>query len=275
MADDGVRARARVPDQRLRRLLGVPPVRRGHPHAPATAVGAGCARSGEDCASTSTTRCSSRRSPTRCAAAMAGCQPASRLVFTAHSVPIVGRQRGGPARRGRPPLLPADRARRPGWSPHEIGVAEYDVVWQSRSGPPQVPWLEPDIVDHVDALHAAGVPGVVVSPIGFVSDHLEVVWDLDNEARERAAENWHGVRAGGHARHRPALRRTRRRTDPRARGRRAGTQAVARSRRPAARSTAHRARAAAASGPRGRESAPAKAFQRVPRVRTATGVRSG
>jgi ferrochelatase len=49
-----------------------------------------------------------------------------------------------------------------------------------------VPWLEPDIVDHVDALHAAGVPAVVVSPIGFVSDHLEVVWDLDTEARERA-----------------------------------------------------------------------------------------
>ena len=56
------------------------------------------------------------------------------------------------------------------------------------SGPPQVPWLGPDIVDHVDALHADGVPGVVISPIGFVSDHVEVVWDLDTEARERAGE---------------------------------------------------------------------------------------
>jgi ferrochelatase len=61
-------------------------------------------------------------------------------------------------------------------------------VWQSRSGPPQVPWLEPDIVDHLDALHARGVPAVVVSPVGFVSDHVEVIWDLDTEARERAEE---------------------------------------------------------------------------------------
>ena len=47
---------------------------------------------------------------------------------------------------------------------------------------------EPDVVDHIDALHAKGVTGVVVCPIGFVSDHLEVVWDLDTEARDRAAE---------------------------------------------------------------------------------------
>jgi ferrochelatase len=65
---------------------------------------------------------------------------------------------------------------------------EYDLVWQSRSGPPQVPWLEPDVVDHLDALYAVGVPAVVVAPIGFVSDHVEVIWDLDTEARERAGE---------------------------------------------------------------------------------------
>jgi ferrochelatase len=69
----------------------------------------------------------------------------------------------------------------------EVGVAEYDVVWQSRSGPPQVPWLEPDILDHLDTVAAAGVPAVVVAPVGFVSDHVEVVWDLDTEAEERAA----------------------------------------------------------------------------------------
>jgi ferrochelatase len=69
-----------------------------------------------------------------------------------------------------------------------LGVAGYDVVWQSRSGPPSVPWLEPDIVDHITALHAAGVPAVTVSPVGFVSDHLEVVWDLDTEAKARAEE---------------------------------------------------------------------------------------
>jgi ferrochelatase len=49
-----------------------------------------------------------------------------------------------------------------------------------------VPWLEPDVTDHLDSLHAQGVPGVVVAPVGFVSDHLEVVWDLDQEARQRA-----------------------------------------------------------------------------------------
>jgi ferrochelatase len=70
----------------------------------------------------------------------------------------------------------------------QVGVTEYDVVWQSRSGPPQVPWLEPDIVDHLDVLAGEGVPAVVVCPVGFVSDHLEVVWDLDTEAAQRAAE---------------------------------------------------------------------------------------
>jgi ferrochelatase len=51
-----------------------------------------------------------------------------------------------------------------------------------------VPWLEPDVVDHLDALAAAGVPAVVIAPVGFVSDHVEVIWDLDTEARERADE---------------------------------------------------------------------------------------
>lgn len=64
----------------------------------------------------------------------------------------------------------------------------YDLVWQSRSGPPQVPWLEPDVNDHLAALAEAGTTSVVVSPIGFVSDHLEVVWDLDTEARQTAKQ---------------------------------------------------------------------------------------
>ena len=65
---------------------------------------------------------------------------------------------------------------------------DWDLVWQSRSGPPHVPWLEPDINDHLAALAKAGVRGVVVSPIGFISDHLEVVWDLDTEAAQTAAD---------------------------------------------------------------------------------------
>ena len=71
---------------------------------------------------------------------------------------------------------------------HKGSDTAVDQVWQSRSGPPQIPWLEPDICDHLQSLSAAGVRRVVVSPIGFISDHLEVVWDLDNEAAEQAEE---------------------------------------------------------------------------------------
>jgi ferrochelatase len=118
-------------------------------------------------------------------AAFGGMPAGSRLVFTAHSVPSAADAAAGPPDEGghRYSRQIAAAAR---LVASAIGVAEYDVVWQSRSGPPRIPWLAPDIVDHVESLHAAGVPGVVVSPIGFVSDHLEVVWDLDNEAAERA-----------------------------------------------------------------------------------------
>jgi protoporphyrin/coproporphyrin ferrochelatase len=56
------------------------------------------------------------------------------------------------------------------------------LVFCSRSGPPSVPWLEPDVNDHLEELAAAGVRAVVIVPIGFVSDHMEVVYDLDTEA---------------------------------------------------------------------------------------------
>jgi len=62
------------------------------------------------------------------------------------------------------------------------------LVYCSRSGPPQVPWLEPDVNDHLEALAAEAVPGVVMIPIGFVSDHMEVIYDLDTEAMETAAK---------------------------------------------------------------------------------------
>jgi ferrochelatase len=65
---------------------------------------------------------------------------------------------------------------------------DFDLVWQSRSGPPSVPWLEPDVNDHLRALAEDGERAVVLFPIGFVSDHVEVIWDLDNEARETAEE---------------------------------------------------------------------------------------
>ncbi|MFD7921858.1 ferrochelatase [Streptomyces sp. NPDC059740] len=64
----------------------------------------------------------------------------------------------------------------------------WQLVYQSRSGAPHIPWLEPDICDHLEELHGQGVPGVVMAPIGFVSDHMEVKYDLDTEARAKAAE---------------------------------------------------------------------------------------
>ncbi len=110
-----------------------------------------------------------------------------RLVFTAHSVPVLADKAAGPPEDGGH-LYSRQVAEASRLVADAVGVAEYDVVWQSRSGPPRIPWLEPDIVDHVDALHEKGVANVVVCPIGFVSDHLEVVWDLDTEARDRAVE---------------------------------------------------------------------------------------
>jgi len=64
---------------------------------------------------------------------------------------------------------------------------DWELVYCSRSGAPEQPWLEPDINDHLEALSATGAPGVVVVPIGFISDHMEVVFDLDTEAEQTAA----------------------------------------------------------------------------------------
>ncbi|MFB8002826.1 ferrochelatase [Nocardia sp. NPDC056000] len=110
----------------------------------------------------------------------------ARLVFTAHSIPVSADIASGPP--GEQGLYSRQIAEAARLAATATGFGEYDVVWQSRSGPPQVPWLEPDIVDHLDALAAQEVRAVVVCPIGFVSDHLEVIWDLDNEAKQRAAE---------------------------------------------------------------------------------------
>ncbi len=65
---------------------------------------------------------------------------------------------------------------------------EWSLVYQSRSGAPHVPWLEPDINDALAEKAAAGIAGVVVVPLGFISDHMEVLWDLDTEAKETCAE---------------------------------------------------------------------------------------
>jgi ferrochelatase len=68
------------------------------------------------------------------------------------------------------------------------GVTNWKLVYQSRSGPPSQPWLEPDIGDEIRTQHAAGVRHVVVAPIGFISDHMEVLYDLDTEAADLCRE---------------------------------------------------------------------------------------
>lgn len=104
----------------------------------------------------------------------------ARLVFTAHSIPLRAANRCGPD------LYP----RQVGYSSSLVaaaaGYSDYDQVWQSRSGPPTVPWLEPDVADHLCALAEAGTKAVIVCPIGFVADHIEVIWDLDSELAEQA-----------------------------------------------------------------------------------------
>jgi ferrochelatase len=104
----------------------------------------------------------------------------ARLVFTAHSVPVAADRRCGPNLYSRQVAYAARLVAA------AAGYADYDLAWQSRSGPPQVPWLEPDVADHLTTLAAAGTRAVIVCPIGFVADHIEVVWDLDYELRSQA-----------------------------------------------------------------------------------------
>jgi ferrochelatase len=114
-----------------------------------------------------------------------GARDAARLVFTAHSIPVAMNEASGPRADGLYLAQQRETARLVAESVRGAG-AEYDLVWQSRSGPPQVPWLEPDINDHLRDLAARGVRAVVVTPSGFVSDHIEVRWDLDVQARATA-----------------------------------------------------------------------------------------
>ena len=102
------------------------------------------------------------------------------VVFSAHSLPERIVAEGDPYR---DELLTTARlaAERAG-----IPDERWSFAFQSES-PTGEPWLGPDILDHLDALAAAGVGKVLVAPIGFVADHLEILWDIDVEARERAA----------------------------------------------------------------------------------------
>jgi protoporphyrin/coproporphyrin ferrochelatase len=100
------------------------------------------------------------------------------IAFTAHSIPeSMARASRYEGQLNEACRLVAEGLEQPRWQ----------LVYQSRSGPPTQPWLEPDIGDHLRALRAAGVEDVVIAPIGFLSDHIEVLYDLDVEARHLAA----------------------------------------------------------------------------------------
>ena len=127
------------------------------------------------------------------AALPADVRDAARLVFTAHSIPVGMAATSGSvsACTARPGAVGGRYAEELSEAARLItervrGDSAHDLVWQSRSGPPSVPWLEPDVCDHLKALAGDRVPAVVVVPVGFVSDHMEVVHDLDTEARSVA-----------------------------------------------------------------------------------------
>ncbi len=115
------------------------------------------------------------------------------VLFSTHSIPTTDADRSGPPERQLGAggayeaqhravgevVMAAQSQQGAGWS----------LVYQSRSGPPSMPWLEPDINDAITELAAGGTKAVVIVPLGFVSDHMEVQWDLDTEALATAAQN--------------------------------------------------------------------------------------
>lgn len=109
------------------------------------------------------------------------------VLFTAHSVPTAAdNASGGPDDANLYSRQVAEAAK---LVARRANLTDYEVVWQSRSGNPATPWLEPDIVDRVRELHAEeGIEHVVVVPIGFITDHMEVVWDLDTELKAACDE---------------------------------------------------------------------------------------
>jgi ferrochelatase len=103
------------------------------------------------------------------------------LAFTAHSIPQAMADRCDYVRQlSETSRLVAEAV--------DMGPDRWTLAYQSRSGRPEDPWLEPDICDHLRALANQGVRRVVVHPVGFLSDHIEVLYDLDEEAAELARQ---------------------------------------------------------------------------------------
>lgn len=116
----------------------------------------------------------------------------AQLAFTAHSIPMsMAKNCDYEAQLGEAGRLVADA----------LGIEQWRLVYQSRSGSP-TPWLGPDILDYLRELHAAGITDVVISPIGFISDHMEIIYDLDTEAialcRELGLNMTRATTAGTH-----------------------------------------------------------------------------
>ncbi|MFG6445483.1 ferrochelatase [Microbacterium sp. P07] len=128
---------------------------------------------------------------------------AIRVLFSTHSIPTADADRSGPRdvdfgeggayaaqHRAVAEVVMAAVA---DVIPGSAEAVEWELVFQSRSGPPTQPWLEPDVNDVIAELPSRGVQAVAIVPLGFVSDHMEVLWDLDTEAMESAEEA--GIRA--------------------------------------------------------------------------------
>jgi ferrochelatase len=119
-------------------------------------------------------------------------EPMPRIVCVTHSIPDAMDDTSGPGEDDGN-LYSAQHQQLTAAIADEVSATlgqpvQADLAYCSRSGPPSQPWLEPDVNDHLRALHEQGVRRVVLAPIGFVSDHMEVVFDLDTEARETADE---------------------------------------------------------------------------------------
>lgn len=100
------------------------------------------------------------------------------LVFTAHSIPVSMAHSDYELQLRESASLVAQ----------QLGISRHVLVYQSRSGSPRQPWLEPDVCDALGDLKREGVQNAILVPIGFVSDHLEILWDLDVEALDRGRE---------------------------------------------------------------------------------------
>jgi ferrochelatase len=101
------------------------------------------------------------------------------VLFTAHSIPMSMAEGCRYVKQ----LTEASRL-----VAEQAGVERWELVYQSRSGPPTQPWLDPDVCDRIRQLHAAGARQLVIAPIGFISDHMEVLYDLDTEAADLCRE---------------------------------------------------------------------------------------